>query len=49
VYALILAAIVFADEQAPSARFYAGAAILLALVVVNALRKTARTRAVATT
>lgn len=47
VYALILAAIVFPDEQAPSLRFYAGAAILLALVLVNALRKSARTAAVA--
>ena len=42
VYALILSAIVFTDEHAPSARFYIGTAILLGLVIINALRKSAR-------
>ncbi len=49
IYALILAAVVFADEQAPSPRFYVGAAILLALVVVNALRKSSRATRVGAT
>lgn len=42
VYALILSALVFAGEHAPSARFYVGTAVLLGLVMLNALRKSAR-------
>ncbi|HEY4178028.1 MAG TPA: DMT family transporter [Kofleriaceae bacterium] len=45
VYALILSAIVFTDEHAPSWRFYLGAGVLMALVIINALRRTARDRA----
>lgn len=39
VYALILTAILFRDEQPLSARFFGGAAVLLALVLVNGVRK----------
>jgi len=39
VYALILAAVLFPGEQL-SARFYAGAALLFALVIVNGIRRT---------
>jgi drug/metabolite transporter (DMT)-like permease len=42
VYALILAALLFPGE-APSVRFYAGASVLFALVILNAVRKTSRT------
>jgi drug/metabolite transporter (DMT)-like permease len=39
VYALILAAVLFPADAAPSVRFYAGAAVLLALVMINGIRK----------
>ncbi|HVK87814.1 MAG TPA: DMT family transporter [Kofleriaceae bacterium] len=39
VYALILAAVLFPNDPAPSAQFYAGAAVLFALVIVNGVRK----------
>jgi drug/metabolite transporter (DMT)-like permease len=39
VYALILAAVLFPNDPAPSARFYAGAALLFGLVIVNGVRK----------
>jgi drug/metabolite transporter (DMT)-like permease len=39
VYALILAALLFPDSEPLSVRFYVGAAILIALVVANAVRK----------
>jgi drug/metabolite transporter (DMT)-like permease len=42
VYALILAALLFPGE-APSVRFYLGAGVLFALVILNAVRKTSRT------
>jgi drug/metabolite transporter (DMT)-like permease len=44
VYALILAALLFPSE-APSVRFYAGAGVLFALVILNGIRKTSRTAA----
>ena len=43
VYALILAALVLPATASPSARFYAGAGVLLALIIANAAR--ARVRA----
>lgn len=42
VYALILAAILFPGDDAPSARFYAGAGLLIGLVIANGLRRTPR-------
>jgi drug/metabolite transporter (DMT)-like permease len=39
VYALILAAVLFPADQSLSIRFYAGAAVLFALVIVNGARK----------
>lgn len=39
VYALILAALLFPNDPAPSAQFYAGAAVLFALVIANGARK----------
>ncbi|MDB4963566.1 MAG: hypothetical protein JWP01_3565 [Myxococcales bacterium] len=39
VYALILTAFLFPDDQALSLRFYVGAAVLFALVIVNGARK----------
>lgn len=39
VYALILAALVFPDAEVLRGRFYAGAALLLGLVAVNAIRR----------
>ena len=40
VYALIIAALVFPDDKPLTARFYAGAAVLLGLVIVNGIRRT---------
>ena len=37
--ALILAAVLFPNDPAPSAQFYVGAAVLFALVIVNGVRK----------
>ncbi len=42
VYALVLAAVLMPGEEALGPRFYAGAAVLLALVVLNAARKARR-------
>jgi drug/metabolite transporter (DMT)-like permease len=39
VYALILAALLFPNDPAPSAQFYAGAAVLFGLVILNGVRK----------
>ena len=44
VYALILAAILFPDSEPLTVRFYVGAAVLLGLVVANAIRKRIRVR-----
>lgn len=40
VYALLLAAVLFPHDQAPSTRFYVGAGLLFALVIINGIRKT---------
>lgn len=40
VYALLLAAVLFRAEEPLHARFYIGAAVLIALVIVNGVRKT---------
>ncbi len=40
VYALVLAAVLFRAEEPLHARFYIGAAVLIALVIVNGVRKT---------
>jgi drug/metabolite transporter (DMT)-like permease len=42
VYALILTALLFPADQAPSVRFYVGAAVLFALVIINGARKSRR-------
>lgn len=42
VYALILSALLFSEDAALGARFYVGAAVLLALVVINGVRRNAR-------
>ena len=42
VYALALAVIVFPADPVPGWRFYAGAAVLFALVILNAVRKARR-------
>ncbi len=42
VYALILAALLFRQDEPLGARFFAGAAVLLALVVINGVRKSRR-------
>lgn len=42
VYALVLAAVVFPNSEALSARFYVGAGLLIALLVANAARTRAR-------
>ncbi len=42
VYALILTAVLFPADPALGARFYAGAALLFALVIVNGARRTGR-------
>jgi drug/metabolite transporter (DMT)-like permease len=39
VYALILGALVFPHDPRPTPRFYVGAAVLLALVIINSVRK----------
>jgi len=43
VYSLILAAVLFPDSAPLSARFYGGTAVLLALVLLNGVRKSLRT------
>jgi drug/metabolite transporter (DMT)-like permease len=42
VYALVLAALLFPGEESLGVRFYAGTAVLLALVAVNGVRKARR-------
>jgi drug/metabolite transporter (DMT)-like permease len=39
VYALILAVLIFPDDSPLSVRFYAGTAVLLGLVLLNARRR----------
>ena len=45
VYALILTALLFRDSEPLSPRFYGGAAVLIGLVIANAVRVTSRARA----
>ena len=42
---MIIAAVVFPDDKPLTARFYAGAAVLLGLVIVNGIRKATPTAA----
>ncbi len=42
VYALILSALVFSDDEVLGVRFYAGSAVLIGLVIVNGIRKRRR-------